>query len=291
MMKFRSYLITIMGIFGMTITPIVVSSEQQVKMDVHLIDVGQGDSILIKTPNNKVILIDGGPPKAGKKVVNYLKKKQIDTIDLIIATHPHIDHIGGLPHVMNEIKVKQILDTGKLHTTLTYAKYISQIRKQKIPMKIAKQNQLIHLDPSLNIQILNAYERPKNNNQSSIALKIRYKNIDFLFLSDIEEDQEKYLAETYHIEADFVKVAHHGSKTSSSLEFIQQVNPKVALLTYSKKNKYGHPVKQVIDNLNTTDAHIYSTAVFGDVVIHTNGKGYLIFTERSPIDGLLDDVS
>lgn len=290
-MKVRGYLVIIITIFSLLITPLTIYGEDLEKMDIHLIDVGQGDSILMKTPSDKVILIDGGPPKAGKKVVKYLKKQGIDKIDLIIATHPHIDHIGGLSHVMSEIKVEQIIDTGKVHTTLTYARYIREIRKQKIPVKVAKQNEQIKLDPSLHIQILNAHGRTKNNNQSSIVLKVRYKEIDFLFLSDIEVAQEKYLAETYPIEADFVKIAHHGSKTSSSLEFLQRVNPQVALLTYSKHNKYGHPVSKVIQNLNKIDAHIYSTALFGNVVIHTNGKSHLIFTERWPTNALLESAS
>src|SRR5690625_2729198 len=277
-MKYQNSLIIIIVIFGLLMFPTSVIGKHYEKMDVHLIDVGQGDSILIKTPNQKVILIDGGPPKAGKKVVNYLKKQEIEKINLVIATHPHIDHIGGLPHIMNEIQVEQVLDTGKIHATITYAKYINQIRKQKIPMKIAKQNQKIHLDPNLNIRVLNTHGQRKNNNQSSIVLKISYKNINFLFLSDIEEKQEKYLAKTYDVKADFMKVAHHGSKTSSSLGFLKEVNPKVALLTYSKKNKYGHPVHQVIENLSTINSHIYSTAVFGDIVIHTNGESFLIFT-------------
>src|SRR5690625_25316 len=213
-MKFSKFVVNFFILIAVILCPTNVNGESYVKMDVHLIDVGQGDSILIITPNDKVMLIDGGPPKAGEKVVNYLKKHQVDQIDLMIATHPHKDHIGGLPQVINEVKVKQIIDNGKLHATFTYAKYINEIRKQKIPRKVAQRNEAIHLDPSLSIQVLNAHERTKNNNQSSIVLKVTYKNISFLFLSDIEAEQEKNLAETYDVQSDLIKVAHHGSKTS-----------------------------------------------------------------------------
>lgn len=290
-MHLNRWLLIVIIIIGLAIFPSHVFGNYQAKMDIHLIDVGQGDSILIKTPNHKIILIDGGPPKAGKKVVQYLKDQKVEQIDLIVATHPHMDHIGGLPHVMKEIKVKKILDSGKIHPTLAYAKYMNQIWKQKIPMEIAKPNKQIFLDSSLKTEILNAHERMKNNNQSSIALKISYDHINFLFLSDIEVPQEKILAEKYDVEADFVKIAHHGSKTSSSLQFLKQVNPKIALLSYGKQNKYGHPVNEVIENLSTIGAYIYSTAVFGDVVIHTNGKSFLMFTERSSMDDLLDQAN
>lgn len=286
MKKLITYVVSVTLISILFMPVMLVSAKVGQKMDVHLIDVGQGDSILIKTPHNKVILIDGGPPKAGKTVVDYIKQQDIHTIDLLITTHPHIDHIGGLPEVLKNIAVKQILDSGRIHATLTYAKYINQIRKQKIPMTIAKANTYIELDPSLSIKILNAHRPFKNNNQSSIALQITYDDIVFLFLGDIEAEQEKTISQRNIIDADFLKVAHHGSKTSSSLAFLERVKPEVALLTYSKKNRYGHPVKQVIENLQRTEAQIYSTAVFGHVTIHTNGKNYLIIPELSPLDGL-----
>lgn len=112
------------SIFILLIIPVdsVYSADNNL-LKVHFIDVGQGDSIFLQTPNHKRILIDGGPPKAGKKVVAYLKEHQINKIDLLIATHPDIDHIGGLPYIMSSFKVNQLLDSGKLHTTKTYAKY------------------------------------------------------------------------------------------------------------------------------------------------------------------------
>src|SRR5690625_3302589 len=243
----------------------IINGEEQSLMNVHFIDVGQGDSILIQTPTKKTILIDGGSPKAGKKVVAYLKELEINKLDLLIATHPDIDHIGGLLHVMKSIMIEEIIDSGKFYTTKTYIKYLNQIKQSDIPKTTAKKNQNINVDPSLNIKVLNTYEPRKNNNQSSIVLKITYDQIDFLLMADVEQKQEKELQEAYNLEADIVKIAHHGSQTSSSFEFLQAVNPKVALITYSRKNKYGHPVQQVIQNLNNIQALIYSTAVFGDI--------------------------
>jgi competence protein ComEC len=258
------------------------------KMEVHFINVGQGDSIFVKTPNDKNILIDGGPPKAGKKVVNYLKELEIEKIDLLIATHPDRDHIGGLPVVMKDLKVKKVLDSGKLHITRAYANYMNEIRKQEIPLKVAKVGEHITIDSLIDFRILNAYSKRKNNNQSSIALKLSYNDVDFLFLGDIEDKQEEKIAKKYDVRAEIIKIAHHGSKTSSSEKFLEHVDPDVAIITYSKYNDFGHPVNRVIKKLFDLQAEIFSTAVYGDLVVHTEGKHYLIYPQKTPLHGLLE---
>ncbi|WP_430788139.1 ComEC/Rec2 family competence protein [Virgibacillus flavescens] len=263
-----------------------IHGQQLPNMDVHFIDVGQGDSILIETPADKTILIDGGTPESGKDIVNFIKKQQINKIDLLIVTHPDIDHIGGLSKVMKSFKIEKIMDSGKLYTTKTYRKYLGQIAKQDIPVEIAKKDQMIKLDPSLEIRVLNTYEPFRSNNESSIALKVTYNKMDFLFMSDIEKKQEKVLTKIEDLQAEVLKVAHHGSRTSSSKEFLEKVKPQVAILTYSKQNDYGHPVDRVIENLYKVDASIFSTAVFGNITISTNGKEYYIWTEKGPASGL-----
>lgn len=269
---------------------IQVSAESQKVMDVHFIDVGQGDSIFIITPSDKTILIDGGPPEAGKKVAAYLEERNIEKIDLLIATHPDIDHIGGLPHIMKSFKISQVLDSGKLYSTKTYGKYLNQIWKEDIPVKIARKNEQVKIDPLLDIKILNSYEKNKNNNQSSIVLKISYKEIDFLLMSDVEMEQEKVLLKRQDLQSEIIKVAHHGSNTSTSLGFLKEVAPQAAILTYSIENDYGHPVDRVIENLYKVNATIYSTANYGDVVIRTNGNNYYILPQRSPINNLKQEA-
>ncbi|HEX6593029.1 MAG TPA: MBL fold metallo-hydrolase [Bacillota bacterium] len=288
MKLFRWWMICFVTFYVMFPQEVTYSKNIQ-EMKVHFIDVGQGDSIFIQTPNDKHILIDGGRPESGKRVVAYLKQQQVKTIDLMIATHPDIDHIGGLPYVMKHIQTNEILDSGKTHTTKTYGRYVREIHKQNIPVTIAQENKTIKIDPLLQIRILNTYGTFKNNNQSSIVLHVNYDEVDFLFMSDIEHKQEKDLLSTYDLRANVIKIAHHGSKTSSSMKFLQQVNPNIAILTYSKQNDFGHPVKRVIHNLNRVHAHIYSTAVFGDLVIWTEGKNYYVFPKKNPINGILEE--
>ncbi|WP_249872776.1 ComEC/Rec2 family competence protein [Oceanobacillus saliphilus] len=270
--------------------PVQGNNDSLPEMQVHFIDVGQGDSILIQTPQNRSILIDGGPPGAGKKILSYLEDLGIEKLDLLIATHPDIDHIGGLPEVIESIKIERILDTGRLHPTQTFANYINQIRNHNIPVQIAEKNVPIELDAMIDIEVWNAYERYKNNNKSSIVLKLSYGEIDFLFMSDVGKEQEKSFLEEYDVQAEIIKVAHHGSKTSSSLRFLQEVEPEVAILTYSKENDYGHPVEHVIDNLNQVNSMIYSTAAVGNVVINTDGFDYVVIPQKNPIKKLIEAI-
>ncbi|MDY0395791.1 MBL fold metallo-hydrolase [Virgibacillus halophilus] len=219
-MRIRHYVLIYGMIVFLVFVPIRSGASAQVpSMKMHFINVGQGDSIFIQTPRKKNILIDGGPPDAGNKVVSYLKKHHVREIDLLISTHPDIDHIGGLPYVLKKIKTKQILDSGKLYNTKTYLKYMEEISQQSIPIRVAKENEKLDIDPSLQIQVLNTYKKPKTNNQSSIALKVSYERMDFLLMSDVDRKQEKRIVKKYNVRSEVLKVPHHGSNTSSSMSF------------------------------------------------------------------------
>ncbi|WP_405099801.1 ComEC/Rec2 family competence protein [Oceanobacillus sp. FSL H7-0719] len=267
--------------------PIYTTAEANDLMRVHFIDVGQGDSILIQTPERQNILIDGGEPDAGPRLIRYLEENNIDEIDLLIATHPDIDHIGGLNEILKTVPVKKIIDNGQQHFTRTYAMYRMLILKETIPVKIAKEDEHISFEEDLDIHVLNAAGEKKNNNESSIVLKVAYNEIDFLLMSDVEAKQEKEMADKYDIRSEILKVAHHGSSSSSSLGFLKKVEPEAAIITYSKENNYGHPVQRVIKNLNKLNAQIFSTAVYGNVIIETDGEDYIILPEFHPMDKLI----
>ncbi len=270
--------------------PIHISAEANLPMRVHFIDVGQGDSILIETPERQNILIDGGEPEAGPRLISYLKENNITEIDLLIATHPDIDHIGGLHEILRKLPVKRIIDNGKQHFTKTYATYRMLILKEVIPVKIAKENEHISFEDGLDIHVLNAAAEGDNNNESSIVLKVAYNDIDFLLMSDVEAKQEKKIAEKYDVESEILKVAHHGSSSSSSLEFLKRANPEAAIISYSRENDYGHPVQRVIKNLEKINAQIFSTAVYGNVIVETDGQNYIIMPEFHPMEKFIKNV-
>lgn len=245
-------------------------------MKVHFINVGQGDSILIQTPEQKNILIDGGPPAASKKVRNYLKKYNVHELDLLIATHPDIDHIGGLLPIIKQFPIKEIWDSGKFYYTRTYQRYFRSIKDKNIPVHIVKLNTVKALADNSSLIVLNANSILKTNNQSSLAIQLTINKINFLFMSDVEKKQELKIMQRTDVDAEIIKVAHHGSDTSSSFAFLQAVDPEIAVLSYGKDNTYGHPVETTVDNLLAVGATIYSTAKAGDIVITTNGEDYTI---------------
>jgi beta-lactamase superfamily II metal-dependent hydrolase len=245
------------------------------KLTVTFLKVGQGDATLIVLPNGKTILVDGGPHEAGEAVIHKLIQKGIKQLDLVVSTHPDMDHIGGLIPVIQQIPVNMVLDSGKDYYSLTYRMYIKSIRKRNIPFIFAKEGQYLPLDPNVSIQVLNNGKEKIENNESSIVLKIRYKKADFLLMADADTKTEKEVIRTYDVHADVLKIGHHGSYTSSSKVFLQKVSPQFVVISYEKGNPYGHPHRSVIKRLNRYGLQIYTTA-FRDIEFQTDGDNIKI---------------
>jgi competence protein ComEC len=257
------------------------------EMEAHFIDVGQGDSILIQTPNGKNILIDGGRKSAGTKVVDYLTEHGVKSIDLLVATHPDADHIGGLVDVLQQVPVKNVLDSGRTHTTETYMEYLELIDQKNITFNVAKVGSKLTLDNDLTITVLNALNPNDDINDSSVVLKISYGTIDFLLTGDASIANEKSMIQQFNVKAEILKAGHHGSDTSSSAEFIRAVAPEATILSYGENN-YGHPDPTVVQRLQNIGSSIYSTYSSGDIVVTANGVVYRV--SASPWKGGISPV-
>lgn len=244
------------------------------EMEAHFIDVGQGDSILIKTPNGKNILVDGGKKSSDLLVPLYLMEAGVSQVDLMVATHPDADHIGGLVDVLKMLPVKEVLDSGATHTSQTYLEYLSLIDEKNIPFKVANDGEFIELDSSLKIQVLNTYDEGEDNNEGSVVLKVSYNDIDFLLTGDADIQAEQEMVEKYNVEAEVLKVGHHGSDTSSSLSFLQEVSPEASILSYGEGNQYGHPHSVVVDRLLSVESQVYSTEASSHIVVDTDGNTF-----------------
>lgn len=244
------------------------------EMRLHFIDVGQGDSILIEAPNGKTMLIDGGTKGAGKKVVDYLTTQQISKLHYVVATHPDADHIGGLISVLQSIPIEQFIDSGKVHTSQTYEDMLTLIHTNNIPYHVPQKGEIIPLDEALEIRVLSSDEHAKDNNEASIVLKIIYDEFSTLLTGDAGIEMEEQMIVTEDVSATVLKAGHHGSNTSSSMSFIQQVSPEIAILSYGQDNSYGHPHAEVIGNLRHVNSKIYATAESGDILITTDGEHY-----------------
>lgn len=259
---------------------VVLWSEGYFKNDLEVIffDVGQGDSILINTPEKKNILIDGGPDntvvqKLGKHLPFYDRE-----IDIMILTHPHDDHVFGLIEVLRRYEVKEIYYTGAVHTSPGYIVWLEEIKKEGAGLKIVEEPFDLTLGENLNFQFLFPLEsflnvRADNLNNTSIAGKLIYGGSAFLFVGDAEfEEEEELLAAGRDLKAQLLKVGHHGSKTSSSQRFLEAVRPEIAVISAGRQNEFGHPSYRAIRNLQKAGAEIYRTDEMGDIVIKSDGE-------------------
>lgn len=246
------------------------------EMLVHFIDIGQGDAILIQSPNGKTMLVDGGVKGQGTNVVSYLREQGVERLDYVVATHPDADHIGGLIAVLNSISIKHFMDSGKMHTSQTYEDMISLVSEKNIPYIVPKTGDNVKLDDALEIAVLHADEDAADNNEASIVLKVVYNNVSFLLTGDADISVEKEMIASQDVKATVLKAGHHGSNTSSSSAFIEAVRPEVAILSYGQGNKYGHPHFEVVESLQQAGSKIYGTAESGHIVVATDGQAYSV---------------
>lgn len=245
-------------------------------LEVVFFDVGQGDAIFIETPERFQVLIDGGPDltvleKLGKEMPFYDR-----TIDLIILTHPEHDHYFGLFEVLKRYEIKNILWTGIIRDTAEYQEWMKLLEEEGAEIRIAEAGQKIIFqeDPLIFMEILHPFENltgkeTKYTNDTSIVAELVFGDVSFLFTGDISKKIEKQL----NVDSDILKVAHHGSKTSSCLEFIEAVSPDIAVISVGE-NRWNHPHPEVLANLNQFGIQVLITRELGDIKIISNGKDF-----------------
>ena len=243
------------------------------EMRVHFLDVGQGDSIFIESPNGKTMLVDGGVKGAGPEIVAYLKEQGVQKLDAVVATHPDADHIGGLIAVLNSIEIGEFYDSGKVHTSQTFEEMLTLIDTKNISYNVPKTGDTLAFDDAVSVKVLSADETASDNNDASIVLKVTYGDVSFLLTGDAGVALEKEML-TKDVKSTVLKAGHHGSNTSSSQSFIQAVRPEVTVLSYGEDNKYGHPHEEVVERLQAIDSKIYATAEAGTVIVSTDGVNY-----------------
>lgn len=247
------------------------------ELRVHFIDVGQGDSILIDLGETEV-LIDGGEKSPG--VVPYLEEYVDGPLEVMIATHPHADHIGGLIAVLDTFQVEQIWHNGDTSTSKTYTEFMSAVQSEEAQVHIGRRGDNISAG-ELTFTILNPTTLAGTTNNNSIVASLSYGNVDFLFTGDAEQEAEAAMLIASDIpvpEVEILKVGHHGSRTASSKDFLAATSPEVAVYMAGKGNSYGHPHQETLDALTQIGAKIYGTDVNGTIIVTTDGEGYTIQT-------------
>jgi competence protein ComEC len=263
-----------------TQTPAPTQPVAGAKFVVQVIDVGQGDSILLLGPGGSTMLIDGGEKNSGS--LTYLKAHNIERINMMVATHTDADHIGGLVDILNALPVDEVVATGATANTRTYEQFLDGIATAKAKYTEVHRGDKLALD-GMSFLVLNpgVDDKIKDANDSSIVLRTEYGPTSFMFMGDAEKQAEnRIIASGLPMQATILKVGHHGSSTSSSPAFLQAVQPKVAIYSAGLNNKYGHPSKTTITNLTNSGAQIYGTIASGTVTISADSQGYTIQTEK-----------
>lgn len=252
----------------------------ELKLQVHFIDVGQADSIFIDYGDID-ILIDGGNNEDGELVVNYLKALGTDDIELMVATHPHEDHIGGLDTVIYNFDVKKIIKPAFAENTKTNRDFEEAISYKNIPVENPEQGETIEFGELKFIVLSDKTKKYSETNNYSIVLKMIYGDISFIFTGDAEVKAEHdIIASGIDLKADVLKVGHHGGGTSTTAQFAKAVSPEYAVISVGKNNSYGHPDNIIINRLSLLGARIYRTDTDGTIVFETDGKNITVQTEK-----------
>lgn len=272
------FIITISVLFTATAcTDLAVSEGEnntnEENLRVHFIDVGQGDAILIQN-GNKSMLIDAGDNKYGQIVVDYLKDNGVSKLDYLIGTHPHADHIGGLDEVIKNLEIGTIIMPRLNHDTKTYEDVLLAVQEKGLKInspKIAEDYELGEVKWTILAPNSEEYE---SLNNYSVVVKLEYGNNSFLFTGDAESLSEDEILNLHNgalTEIDVLKVGHHGSSSSTCDEFLEEVNPQIAIIQLGEDNSYGHPHQETIEKLENKRIEIYRNDLNGNIMLTSDG--------------------
>ncbi len=252
---------------------------------VHFIDCGQGDSILIIS-EGETALIDTSTQEESEKVVDYLRKKGLQTLDHLILSHPHADHMGGAEAILESFEVDQIHmgrpTKGTEPTTAFYINFLKKVQALGKKIDAAKAGDKMEIG-AFSVKILGPVEAYREMNNQSLVLRMEYDEVSFVFTGDQEINAEKDLlehVEPSELDATVLKIGHHGSESSSGGAFLDAISPQYAIISCGKDNSYGHPDEEIIDRLNQNNIKYWRTDQSGTVVMATDGKGLKIESEK-----------
>nr|WP_314808698.1 ComEC/Rec2 family competence protein [uncultured Selenomonas sp.] len=278
---------------GCTAAPASDATKQatQGEITVKVLNIGQGDSILIQT-GEKTVLVDTSDVDERDKLRAELKKADVKKIDTIILTHPHADHIGGMDVLLNEYPVGMVYDNGMPSTSKLYLGYVKKLKEKKIERKGLVAGDRVDLGGGAVFEVLGpsaqlvkegnvkGYKHDPNN--ESVVGRLVFGDFSMMLTGDAEKKEEQAIlaADSANVKSTILKSGHHGSKTSSSADFLRAVQPEAALISCGVNNDYGHPHKETMKKYHALNIPIYVTAENGTITVTSDGKTYKIVPER-----------
>jgi len=241
---------------------------------VRVLDVGQGDSIFVRFPGGGTMLVDAGGSNAGPKVVESLRSLGVRKIDILVATHPHEDHIGGMLHVLDAFPVGKIWDSGYIHGSRTQQRFLEAVKERGIRFGrpkggFSEKNGGVLIEVLAPVSEITGTSSDANNN--SLVLRLSLGAVSFLLTADMEKEQRRSVGR--FPESTVLKVSHHGSRNGTDARFLNMVRPKVAIISCAARNPYGHPHTEVLLFLEKAEAELFTT-IGGDVVVETDGETF-----------------
>ena len=292
-MRFKKKFLSSVIALGLVVSNMFISNANSQQLEVHHIDVGQGESIYIELPDGSDILIDAGKSNYGSTVVNYLKgqEKNID-IEYLIATHPDADNIGGMSEVFKQLNVKNFIypkDTP--HDKKTWQNVLSLADAEGCNIKDSTPGTTFNIGGAT-MKFIQPSVDYSDNNDDSVVTYLEYKDVNFMFTGDIEADAEKdMVAKNLVPDVDFMSVPHHGSKGSSTEAFLEKAKPEHAIVSVGANNSYGHPTADALNRYNAIGSKVYRTDQLGDIVIKTDGNTATINGNNVDTLGMPSDIT
>ena len=273
------YLLVFIVVFAIAGTISLISHDNESKITpnnndnmlvVHFLDVGQGDCEFIELPNSQCMLIDASTNEYGDDIVEAIRGYGYSEIDYVVATHPHADHIGGMSEVIDSFDIGKIYMPRTSSNSKSFEGLLTSISNKNLSINTAKTGTTIYSDNGINIEILSPISSfYEETNDYSAVVKIEYGESSFLFMGDAEKPVENELIEKYgyDLDVDVLKAGHHGSRYSSSTEFLDYVTPEYTVISCAKDNSYGHPHSETIKRLNNVNTQIFRTYELGNITV------------------------
>ena len=252
------------------------------KLKIYFLDVGQADSILIQS-NGENMLIDAGNNEDGKLLVNYFNELNISSFKYVVGTHPHEDHIGGLDDVINSFTIDKVLLPDAITTTRTFTDVLDAIENKNMKFNVPKIGEVFSLGNS-KLEVIYTGHDESDLNNTSIVLRLDYYNNSFLFTGDATSKVEKLIIDK-NIDVDVLKVGHHGSNYSTTKKFLDKVNPKYAIISVGANNSYRHPADTTLDKLENKMVMVYRTDELGTVLCTSDGNSIEFTNFRTNTNG------